>query len=127
MRGLFRRFHLLQSALWRQAAQSAALDEMIELTKRTGVKMQYSHLIYVGESSWKTVEESLAQIDQVRSEGYDFCYDLYSMTFGVSVITVVLPNWYLSLPSDQRHTRWTHLKLRAMIGATVKMLGFGFE
>ena len=44
---------------------------MIELTKRTGVKMQYSHLIYVGESSWKTVEESLAQIDQVRSEGYD--------------------------------------------------------
>ena len=104
-----------------------ALDEMIELTKRTGVKMQYSHLIYVGESSWKTVEESLAQIDQVRSEGYDFCYDLYSMTFGVSVITVVLPNWYLSLPSDQRHTRWTHLKLRAMIGATVKMLGFGFD
>ena len=49
------------------------------------------------------------------------------MTFGVSVITVVLPNWYLSLPSDQRHTRWTHLKLRAMIGATVKMLGFGFD
>ena len=104
-----------------------ALDEMIELTKRTGVKMQYSHLIFVGESSWKTVEESLALIDQVRSEGYDFCYDLYSMTFGVSVITVVLPSWYLSLPPAQRHTRMTLLKLRAMIGITVKLLGFGFE
>lgn len=103
-----------------------ALDEMIELTKRTGVKMQYSHLIYVGESSWKTVEESLALIDKVRSEGYDFCYDLYSMTFGVSVITVVLPSWYLSLPPEKRHTRITRMKLRAMIGLTVKMLGFGF-
>lgn len=104
-----------------------ALDEMIELTRRTGVKMQYSHLIYVGESSWKTVEESLRLIDQVRAEGLDFSYDLYSMTFGVSVITVVLPSWYLSLPQEKRHTPLTKLKLRAMIGVTVKMLGFGFE
>lgn len=104
-----------------------ALDEMIELTKRTGVKMQYSHLIYVGESSWKTVEESLRLIDKARAEGCDFCYDLYSMTFGVSVITVVLPSWYLSLPPEKRRSRATRLKLRAMIGVTVKLLGFGFS
>lgn len=104
-----------------------ALDEMIALAKRTGVKLQYSHLIYVGESSWKTVEESLKLIDRVRAEGCDFQYDLYAMTFGVSVITVVLPNWYLSLPAEKRHTGFTKLKLSLMIGATVKMLGFGFE
>lgn len=103
------------------------LDETIHFAKETGVKVQYSHLIFVGETSWKVVDESIALIDKVRSQGYDFGFDLYSMDFGVSVITVVLPSWYLSMPKEKRHTKWTWLKLKAMINMTVKLLGFGFE
>jgi N-acyl-D-amino-acid deacylase len=104
-----------------------ALDEMIELTRRTGVRLQYSHLIFVGTSSWKTVEESLALIDSARAEGLDIAYDLYSMTFGVSVITVVLPNWYLTLSDKVRRSPLTKLRLAAEIGLTKRVLGFGFE
>lgn len=104
-----------------------ALDEMIALTRRTGVKMQYSHLIFVGESSWKTVDESLELIDRIRADGYDFAYDLYPMTFGVSVITVVLPTWYLSMPPAKRSRPWARLRLAAEISLTKKLLGFGFD
>jgi N-acyl-D-amino-acid deacylase len=104
-----------------------ALDEMIELTRRTGVRMQYSHLIFVGQSSWRTVDDSLELIDKARGEGLDIAYDLYSMTFGVSVITVVLPSWYLSLPQEKRHSRLTRIRLAAEIGMTKRALGFGFE
>lgn len=104
-----------------------ALDEMIALARRTGVKLQYSHLIFVGESSWKTVEESLELIDKIRADGFDFAYDLYPMTFGVSVITVVLPSWYLSLPPEKRTRTWTKLRLAAEIGLSKRLLGFGFE
>ncbi len=104
-----------------------ALDEMMALARRTGVKLQYSHLIFVGESSWKTVDESLELIDRFRAEGYDFAYDLYSMTFGVSVITVVLPSWYLSMPPAKRSSPWARLRLAAEVSLTKKILGFGFE
>jgi N-acyl-D-amino-acid deacylase len=103
-----------------------ALDEMIDLARKTGVTLQYSHLIFVGTASWKTVEESLDLIDAARKEGVNIAYDLYSMTFGVSVITVVLPNWYLSLPLAKRRSAMTKLRLAAEIGLTKRVLGFGF-
>ncbi len=104
-----------------------ALDEMLELARRTGVRLQYSHLIFVGQATWKTVEESLALIDKARSEGIDIAYDLYSMTFGVSVITVILPSWYLSLPKEKRRGAGVRARLAMEIGVTKKLLGFGFE
>lgn len=103
-----------------------ALDEMIALAERTGVRLQYSHLIFVGESSWKTVEESLSLIDAARSRGVDIAYDLYSLTFGVSVVTVVLPSWYLSLPAAKKRSPLTRFRLAAEIGLTKRILGFGF-
>ncbi|MEI6101821.1 MAG: hypothetical protein WCP73_08275, partial [Eubacteriales bacterium] len=51
----------------------------------------------------------------------------YSMTFGVSVITVVLPAWYLSMPQEKRKSRSTRARLAFEIGITKLALGFGFE
>jgi len=104
-----------------------ALDEMLALARETGVRLQFSHLIYVGESSWKTVDESLALIAQARREGLDFRYDLYSMTFGVSVITVVLPSWYLTLPESKKRSPAVRARLAVEIGVTKRALGFGFS
>jgi N-acyl-D-amino-acid deacylase len=100
---------------------------MIALTRRTGVRMQYSHHIFVGKSTWRTVDKSLELIDQARAEGLDFGYDIYSMTFGVSVITVILPSWYLSLPPEKRRSFATRMRLAMEIGVTKRALGFGFE
>ena len=104
-----------------------ALDEMLLLARETGVKLQYSHLIFVGESSWKTVDESLALIDRARADGVDVQYDLYAMTFGVSVITVVLPSWYLSLPESKKRAPAIRARLALEIGVTKRVLGFGFS
>ena len=103
-----------------------ALKEMIELTRRTGVRMQYSHQIFVGKSTWRTVDESLALIDAARSEGLDFAYDMYAMTFGVSVITVVMPSWFLSLPSEKQHSFAARARLAVEIAVTKRALGFNF-
>ncbi|HWR22489.1 MAG TPA: amidohydrolase family protein [Feifaniaceae bacterium] len=104
-----------------------ALDEMLLLAWETGVRLQYSHLIFVGEASWKTAEESLALIDRARADGVDVQYDMYAMTFGVSVITVVLPSWYLSLPENKKRSPATRARLALEIGVTKRALGFGFS
>ena len=110
-----------------EAHNLRALKEMIELTRRTGVRMHYSHLIFVGKSTWRTVDESLELIDKARTEGLDFSYDMYAMTFGVSVITVILPSWYLSLPPEKQKSPIVHARLALEIGVTKRVLGFDFE
>jgi N-acyl-D-amino-acid deacylase len=110
-----------------EAHNIRALKEMIELTRRTGVRMQYSHHIFVGKSTWKTVDESLRLIDDARAEGLDFAYDMYAMPFGVSVITVILPSWYLSMPKEKRSSFAARTRLAVEIAVTKRVLGFNFD
>ena len=109
-----------------EAHNLRALKEMIDLTHRTGVRMHYSHHIFVGKATWRTVDESLEMIDKARKEGLDFSYDMYAMTFGVSVITVILPSWYLSLSPDKQKSPMVRTRLAVEIGVTKRVLGFDF-
>lgn len=104
-----------------------ALDEMEKLARDTGVKLQHSHLIFVGEKSWKTVDEALAIVKRLNGDGFDFTYDSYSLTYGASVITVILPPWFLSLSPRKRRSVPNRLRLAFEIGLTKRMLGFNFS
>lgn len=110
-----------------EAHNIRALKEMIDIARRTGVKLQYSHLIFVGAATWKTADKCLELISKARAQGVDIAFDMYSMTFGVSVITVVLPSWYLSLPSEKRRRPIIRARLAFEIGVTKQALGFDFS
>ncbi len=103
-----------------------AIDEMKRLARETGVRIQHSHLLFVGERSWKTVDEALGIIDRLNQDGLDFKYDSFSLTYGVSVITVVLPSWFLSMDAKQRRGPLARLRLAFEIGLTKRVLGFDF-
>ena len=104
-----------------------ALDEMVNIARETGVKVQFSHLIFVGAKSWQTVDESLAIIQKVNDEGLSFLYDSYSMTCGASVITVILPAWYLSMPESKRRSPIAKARIALEISVTKRLLGFDFS
>jgi N-acyl-D-amino-acid deacylase len=104
-----------------------AMDEVMTIAKKTGVKTQYSHLIFVGKQSWGTVDESLQMLEKAKEEGLDLGFDLYPMEFGASVITVVLPTWYLAMDAKKRKNPITKARLWLEIQLAVAMLGFGFE
>jgi len=104
-----------------------AMDEVVKLVKNTGVKTEYSHLIFVGKSSWGTVKESLNILEQTKTEGFDIGFDTYPMEFGASVITVVLPTWYLSMEKSKRFSWFIKLRLAIEIFMAIKALGFGFK
>lgn len=104
-----------------------ALDEIVQLARETGVRLQFSHLIFVGEKTWKTVDEALSIIEQLNREGLDFGYDSYAMTCGASIITVILPPWYLCLGEEGRKSKLARARLALEIGVTKKLLGFDFS
>ncbi len=103
-----------------------AIDDMIELTRRTGVKMQLSHLIFVGERSWKTCPDALETIDRARKEGLDVQFDTYAYHCGTSNINVFISKWFLSKLPENYESESARRKLRMELFVIRKLLGFDF-
>jgi N-acyl-D-amino-acid deacylase len=77
-----------------------AVDEQIELARRTGCKLQISHLQVVGRSNWPLQARALEKIETARAEGIDVAFDCYPYTAGSTVLTQILPQWALEGGSD---------------------------
>ena len=103
------------------------LNEVIKIMEETNVRVEYSHLIFVGESSWKSVKPMLNKFKEYRAKGYEIAYDIYPFTYGASVITVILPGWYLKLSPEEKQKKSTKLKLKLIINITKKLLGIDFN
>lgn len=104
-----------------------ALDELVQIVEGTGMKLHYSHAIFVGRRSFRCKDELLKILHDLRDKGVDIGFDIYSELLGVSVITVVLPAWYQSLSSSEKRHWFNKLKLKILIDATIVLLGFGWD
>lgn len=104
-----------------------AVDELVEISKGTNLKLQYSHAIFVGKRSFKDKDELVQIINKLRADGVDAMFDIYDECLGVSVITVILPSWYQGMSKEERNKPINKLKLSVLIKATSLLLGFGFN
>ena len=104
-----------------------ALEEMINLARETGVKLQISHLIFVGQKSWKTIHKALEIIDKARHEGIDVMFDTYGHSCGASVATVILPEWFMAAMPGCLNKKSMVERVRLLAWLSFKLLGFGFE
>ena len=104
-----------------------ALDELVEIVRGTNMKLHYSHAIFVGRRSFRCKDELMKILHDLKAQGVDMGFDIYSELLGVSVITVVLPAWYQALTPAQKRHWFNKLKLRILIDATIVLLGFGWD
>jgi N-acyl-D-amino-acid deacylase len=104
-----------------------ALQELIDLARVTGVKLQLSHLIFVGGKSWNTFHRALSIIDKAIYQGVDVKFDLYSFLCGASIISVVLPPWFLRRIPAVFDNKKAVTRLALEFKLMTKLLGFGFE
>jgi dihydroorotase/N-acyl-D-amino-acid deacylase len=68
-----------------------AVDEQLELARRTGCRLQISHLQAVGPRNWDKQAAVLERIETARAEGLDVGFDCYPYTHGSTVLTQLLP------------------------------------
>jgi N-acyl-D-amino-acid deacylase len=71
----------------------AALDEAIEIGRRSGVAVHISHLRVADPSLWGLAAAMLERIDRARDAGVDVTFDLYPYTVGCAPLFVLLPLW----------------------------------
>ncbi len=103
------------------------IEDMINVARETGVRMELSHLIFVGKRTWKTVDEGLTMIDDAISEGLDVKFDTYSYHCGTSIINVFFPEWFLAKVPEAYEDRKLMRRLKRDIFLMESLLGFGYK
>ena len=78
------KFHILE-----------AVEEALELGRRTQVPVQISHLQAAGYKNWGKVDAVLESIDRAHADGVDVGIDAYPYLAGSANLTQLLPIWAL--------------------------------
>ncbi|MGH9520943.1 MAG: N-acyl-D-amino-acid deacylase family protein [Terriglobales bacterium] len=72
-----------------------AIDEQIDLARRTGCRLQISHLQAVGAKNWPLHAQAIDRIERAHDAGIDVEFDCYPYIAGSTVLTQLLPQKFL--------------------------------
>ena len=103
------------------------LDETVDIMKKSGVRLEYSHLIFTGKRSWKLKDKMLKVFHDEAAKGSPIAFDNYAFHYGASVITVVYPEWYAALSKEDAKKPINRLKLGLTILMYRVVLGIDWD
>lgn len=104
-----------------------AIKELLSVAKETGVRLQFSHLIFAGRNTWKTADKALALFDEARAQGVDVCFDMFPYNCGATLLNTMLPEWFMDSMPNSAHSKWARLRLRVEMAVGLRLAGFGYD
>lgn len=70
-----------------------AVEEVFEIAKATGVRVQISHLKTSGKKNWEKLPKVFELIESAKKEGIDVHCDRYPYAASQTMLYVILPPW----------------------------------
>jgi N-acyl-D-amino-acid deacylase len=70
-----------------------AIDELVEISRRSGARAEIYHLKAAGRSNWPLMDSALARIEAARSSGVPVTADMYLYTASGTGLDSTLPIW----------------------------------
>jgi N-acyl-D-amino-acid deacylase len=70
-----------------------AVDELIEIVRRTGVRGEIYHLKQAGRAHWGKLDTVLERIEAARDAGLGVTADMYPYTAGATGLYAIMPPW----------------------------------
>ena len=70
-----------------------SVDDVLRLSRETGIQVQISHLKTSGKANWPKIETLLETLNRARAEGVNVQSDRYPYTAAGTDLDVVLPDW----------------------------------
>lgn len=68
-----------------------AIREILNVARAAGVRLQISHLIFVGRNTWPNHGEALRLIEDAHAQGLDVAFDAFPYTAGNTTCAVIFP------------------------------------
>lgn len=113
--------------LTRKSHLEMGLDEAVDIMHKSGCRLEYSHLIFTGQRSWKLLDKMLTTFYREKAAGNPIAFDNYAFHYGASVITVVFPEWYAQLTPEEAARPANRRKLELTILMYRKVLGIDWD
>jgi N-acyl-D-amino-acid deacylase len=104
-----------------------ALEEMLAVAGRTGVKLQLSHFIFVGRRSWRTAPTCIQMVEDARGQGMDVMIDAFPYTCGNTTIHAPFPYWFLANIPVAYKSRSARARLRLELELGFRLVGFMYK
>ncbi|GAB2750053.1 D-aminoacylase [Salinifilum aidingensis] len=114
--GLLYSTHLRDEA----AGLLGALDEAVVAARRSGARLQVSHLKAAGPENHGSVTEALARLDSARAGGVDAAADVYPYTASSTSLLTALPPWAVDGGSGPLLERLADAEQRRRIAAETR-------
>lgn len=97
-----------------------AVTEALDTARRSGVRLQISHLKAMGGANHGKVHEALARIQSAVAEGLDVACDVYPYAASSTRLTSRLPDWALDGGLDALLARLQEPQAREAIAAELR-------
>ncbi|WAH38001.1 N-acyl-D-amino-acid deacylase family protein [Alicyclobacillus dauci] len=98
----------------------AALDEVIDVARQSGVRLHVSHFKVGGKANRDKVEAALAKLTAGRAEGLEITFDQYPYTAGSTVFASILPPWMHDGGTPEMVARLRQPEVRARVKQELK-------
>ena len=70
-----------------------SIDELIEISRRSGAPAEIYHLKQVGRSNWGKLDAAIAKVEAARASGLKISADMYLYTAGGTGLAASMPPW----------------------------------
>jgi N-acyl-D-amino-acid deacylase len=88
-----------------------AIDELIDIVRRSGARGEIYHLKTNGEANWGKLDAAIARIERARGQGLAVTADVYPYVASSTGLEITMPMWV----REGGHEAWiTRLKDRAL-------------
>lgn len=97
-----------------------AVRELVKLARRTGVRMQISHLAVVGRRAWPSAR---AVLDVFDAADADVGFDVVPYPVGVGPLQMIFPSWAVPVLASGRADKWTRARITALARLQRRLVG----
>lgn len=97
-----------------------SMEEIIEIGRKSGVKIHYSHFKVCGRDNWDKLEDMLKLLDKAEAENITVSLDQYPYVAGSTMLGIILPPWAHDGGTNELMKRLQNNELRARMKADIK-------
>ena len=68
-----------------------ALDEVLEIARKTGIRAEIYHLKAAGKNNWHKIDQVIEKVEAARAEGLHITADMYTYIAGATGLDAAMP------------------------------------
>ena len=87
------RRHVHQPHAQRGRQLLEAIDELIEISRKSGAPAEIYHFKQAGKDNWGKLDAAIAQVEAARAEGLRITADMYTYPAGATGLDAAMPVW----------------------------------